>query len=136
MHLVLLILLFSVFAQSGETEIKLPVVNFETIRSRKTRTYLIRIDQDDALLKSQPFVKLSNDEWIPVYRHKKPEVPPEEHHDENHIAELHSEHTTPEKAYKIWWWTLVLNGSLLVLIVLVCALKRMVRSSFMWLTAH
>ena len=144
----LILLLLQVLLADGNTnnEMKLPLVTLNSIRSRKTRTYLIKIDEDDALLKSQPFVKVSSGEWVPVYRNLPANLVEssgqhhEDHHD-NHDEEQehgdhHAEHTTDREAYNIWWWTLVLNGSLFIIVLVVWVMKRLVSSELSILSSN
>ena len=141
----LILLLLQVVLADGNNsnEMKLPLVTLNSIRSRKTRTYLIKIDEDDALLKSQPFVQVSSGEWFPVYQNLPIQVESSGQHHEDHQDapdeekehdDHHDKHTTDREAYNIWWWTLVLNGSLFIITLVAWIMKRLVSIELsMWL---
>ena len=135
LKLIVLLLQLSAGNTNGGEDMKLPLVTMNSIRRRKTRTYLIRIDDGDALLKSQPFVKISNGEWLPVYQN-----PAKDNHEgsSDHDSDVeddhhrHDEHTTEEEAYNIWWWTFVLNGTLFLIILIIWILKRLVSKEVLY----
>ena len=104
-------------------------------RDFKVKMFYIKIDQTDELYKKIKLVQSpSNDQGgkLESDDHEGSTEEDEDDHEEEHSHEdTHSLHDGEgHESMSVWWWTILLNGALLVIVLFLYVLKNKVRLSY------